>query len=152
MGKRKSKRKPAPKMKLVLDTQFDCIYCSHKRSIEIKMDKQTRVGNLVCRVCGVQFQAPINSLSDPIDVYSEWIDAAESKPVPSVSPSRRRVLRPSAPGENARVQFDEEDDFDDEEYDRDLGSAPGGRVISRMRDREEVGEEEEDDVGPLFGE
>jgi len=85
-------------------------------------------------------------------VYSEWIDAAESKPVPSVSPSRRRVLRPSAPGENARVQFDEEDDFDDEEYDRDLGSAPGGRVISRMRDREEVGEEEEDDVGPLFGE
>ena len=85
-------------------------------------------------------------------MYSEWIDAAESKPVSSV-PSRRRVPRPSAPGENARVQFDEDDDdLVEEEYDRDLGPVPGGRVISRMRNREEVGEEEEDDVDSLFGE
>ena len=92
------------------------------------------------------------ALSDPIDVYSEWIDAAESKPVPSVPPSRRRVPRPSAPGENAQVQFDEEDDLAEEEYDRDLGPVPGGRVISGMRDREEVGEEEEEDLDSLFGE
>ncbi|CAG8511866.1 7483_t:CDS:2 [Paraglomus occultum] len=98
MGKRKSKRKPAPKMKLVLDTQFD-------------------------------------SLSDPIDVYSEWIDAAESKPVPSVPPSSRRGLRPSAPGENVRVQFDEEDDLVEEEYDRDLGPVPGGRILCLESER-----------------
>ena len=57
-----------------------------------KLDKVHRIGNLVCKVCGQSHQCVINSslpriltvvtdysdLSAPIDVYSDWIDAAEA--------------------------------------------------------------------------
>lgn len=39
---------------------------------------QSNLGNLKCRVCGASFQYEIHHLSDPIDVYSEWIDQTES--------------------------------------------------------------------------
>jgi transcription elongation factor Elf1 len=53
-----------------------------------KLDKTHRIGNLICKVCGQGHQCVINStsvsvfanvdLSAPIDVYSDWIDAAEA--------------------------------------------------------------------------
>nr|XP_023997910.1 transcription elongation factor 1 homolog [Salvelinus alpinus] len=57
MGRRKSKRKPPPKKKLTgnLDTQFTCPFCNHEKSCDVKMD-----------------------LSEPVDVYSDWIDACEA--------------------------------------------------------------------------
>lgn len=42
------------------------------------MDKRLGVGNLNCKVCGQNFQASINPLSAPIDVYSDWFDACEA--------------------------------------------------------------------------
>ncbi|EYB99056.1 hypothetical protein Y032_0125g1264 [Ancylostoma ceylanicum] len=80
MGKRKSKRKPPPKAKAVepLETQFNCPFCNHERVCEVKMDRERNVGLIWCRVCSEDFQTPINYLSEPIDVYSDWIDACES--------------------------------------------------------------------------
>ena len=39
MGKRKAKRKAPPKKKFLekLDTQFNCPFCNHERSCEVKM-------------------------------------------------------------------------------------------------------------------
>lgn len=39
MGRRKSKRKPAPKRKAIvpLDTQFNCPFCNHEKSCDVKM-------------------------------------------------------------------------------------------------------------------
>jgi len=39
MGKRKSKRKPPPKVKniVALDTQFNCPFCNHEKVCEVKM-------------------------------------------------------------------------------------------------------------------
>ncbi|XGW07941.1 hypothetical protein V3C99_010788, partial [Haemonchus contortus] len=80
MGKRKSKRKPPPKAKAVepLETQFNCPFCNHERVCEVKMDRERNVGFISCRVCSEDFQTPINYLSEPIDVYSDWIDACEA--------------------------------------------------------------------------
>uniref|UniRef100_A0A060TAV8 Transcription elongation factor 1 homolog n=1 Tax=Blastobotrys adeninivorans TaxID=409370 RepID=A0A060TAV8_BLAAD len=79
MGKRKkSSRGPAKKVKQTLDTTFSCLFCNHERSVVCVMDKKAGVGNLSCKVCGQTFQAPINALSDPVDVYSEWVDACEA--------------------------------------------------------------------------
>ncbi|KJH49782.1 putative zinc binding domain DUF701 [Dictyocaulus viviparus] len=91
MGRRKSKRKPPPKAKAVepLETQFNCPFCNHERVCEVKMtnnariresfrDRERNVGFISCRVCSEDFQTPINYLSEPIDVYSDWIDACES--------------------------------------------------------------------------
>ncbi|CAG8487696.1 7635_t:CDS:2 [Ambispora leptoticha] len=41
------------------------------------MDREQRIGSLKCRVCFVTFQSNIHQLSDPVDVYHEWIDASE---------------------------------------------------------------------------
>ena len=40
-------------------------------------DRERKVGYISCRVCLEEFQAPITNLSEPIDVYGEWIDACE---------------------------------------------------------------------------
>ena len=39
MGKRKAKRKAPPKKRFIekLDTQFNCPFCNHERSCEVKM-------------------------------------------------------------------------------------------------------------------
>ncbi|KAI4172320.1 MAG: hypothetical protein LQ348_006791 [Seirophora lacunosa] len=42
------------------------------------MDKKAGIGELLCKVCGQQFQTGINYLSAGVDVYSDWIDACDS--------------------------------------------------------------------------
>ncbi|KAI1805536.1 Elf1-domain-containing protein [Daldinia bambusicola] len=80
MGKRKkSSRKPQGKKKNdPLPTIFTCLFCNHERSVTVEMNKKSGVGELECKVCGQRFQCGINYLSAPVDVYSEWIDAADA--------------------------------------------------------------------------
>ncbi|RKO91245.1 transcription elongation factor 1, partial [Blyttiomyces helicus] len=77
MGKRKSSRKPQKRVKEVLDKEFSCVFCNHEKSIAVKIDSDLKVGHLSCRACGVTFQTITTALSEPIDVYSDWIDACE---------------------------------------------------------------------------
>ncbi|KAJ2741345.1 hypothetical protein GGI20_005254 [Coemansia sp. BCRC 34301] len=77
MGKRKSSRKVVKKVQPKLETTFDCVFCNHEKSIAVSMDKKNKVGNLKCKICSATYQAALNHLSDPVDVYSEWIDACD---------------------------------------------------------------------------
>ncbi|VEU24151.1 DEKNAAC105329 [Brettanomyces naardenensis] len=76
--RKKSSRKPVKKIKQKLDTQFTCLFCNHEKSVTCTMDKKSNVGSLLCKICGQSFQSPINSLSDAVDVYSDWVDACEA--------------------------------------------------------------------------
>ncbi|KAF9005675.1 hypothetical protein BDQ17DRAFT_1353564 [Cyathus striatus] len=80
MGKRKkSSRKPAPaRQKVPLDTTFTCLFCHHEKSVTVRMDRKEGVAQLVCRVCDQRYQSKVNHLTEPIDIYSEWIDAADA--------------------------------------------------------------------------
>jgi len=80
MGKRKkSSRKPqGPKKADPLPTAFDCLFCNHEKSVSVKLDKKAGVGQLDCKVCGQKFQCGINYLSAAVDVYGEWVDAADA--------------------------------------------------------------------------
>ncbi|KAG0669013.1 AAA ATPase Elf1 [Pichia californica] len=79
MGKRKkSSRGPVKKLKQRLDTQFTCLFCNHEKAINCTIDKKSNIGTLTCKICGQSFQTSINSLSEPIDIYSTWIDACEA--------------------------------------------------------------------------
>ena len=79
MGRRKSKRKPPPKkMTGTLETEFTCPFCNHDKSCEVKMDRGRKTGIISCTVCLEEFQTLITHLSEPVDVYSEWIDACEA--------------------------------------------------------------------------
>ncbi|XP_030369979.1 transcription elongation factor 1 homolog [Scaptodrosophila lebanonensis] len=81
MGRRKSKRKPPPKKKLTepLAEQFNCPFCSYNSSCEVKMDKRRNLAKITCRVCQEDFKTIIHYLSEPIDVYNDWIDMCEAK-------------------------------------------------------------------------
>ncbi|KAJ2900323.1 hypothetical protein IWW38_000582 [Coemansia aciculifera] len=152
MGKRKSSRKVVKKVQPKLDTTFDCVFCNHEQCIIVSMDKKNKVGNLKCKICSATYQAALSHLSDPIDVYSEWIDAcdeASRKETMSVRAStttttttktssaavvdnRRRVEpntssshRPGAPVAAAAANRYDDDDDDDDDDDR--GYYGGGR-------------------------
>ncbi|KAH9909812.1 transcription elongation factor [Xylariomycetidae sp. FL2044] len=131
MGKRKkSSRKPqGPKKNDPLPTQFTCLFCNHEKAVSVKMDKKAGVGHLSCKVCAQDFQCGINYLSAPVDVYSEWVDAADavakensSSRGPGSVPLSRSGGRQAA---SDRYDDDEEDERryegegivgDDEEY------------------------------------
>ncbi|KAN0077274.1 Transcription elongation factor Elf1 like domain containing protein, partial [Tylopilus felleus] len=84
MGKRKkSSRKPAAaasaaRRKQPLDTTFTCLFCHHDKSVTVRLDRKEGVAQLVCRVCDQRYQSKVNHLTEPIDIYSEWIDAADA--------------------------------------------------------------------------
>ncbi|KAF8559591.1 Elf1-domain-containing protein [Imleria badia] len=83
MGKRKkSSRKPAAasaaKRKEPLDTAFTCLFCHHDKSVTVRLDRKEGIAQLVCRVCDQRYQSKVNHLTEPIDIYSEWIDAADA--------------------------------------------------------------------------
>ncbi|KAG5863546.1 hypothetical protein JTB14_032089 [Gonioctena quinquepunctata] len=80
MGRRKSKRKPAPRKKNIvpLDIQFNCPFCNHEKSCDVLMNKGRSTARIACRVCFEDFQTTIHFLSEPVDVYNDWIDACET--------------------------------------------------------------------------
>ncbi|KKA25961.1 hypothetical protein TD95_002145 [Thielaviopsis punctulata] len=79
MGKRKSSSKPqGPKKSDPLPTTFLCLFCNHEDAVTVKIDRRGGVGNLNCSICGQTFQCAINYLSAPVDVYSDWVDAADA--------------------------------------------------------------------------
>lgn len=78
MGRRKkAAKKIVQKKKHVVPTQFKCLFCNSEGSVACKLSLVTMVGQLQCRVCDARFETQINSLTDPIDVFSEWLDEAE---------------------------------------------------------------------------
>mmetsp|Transcript_26945 Transcript_26945/g.32707 ORF Transcript_26945/g.32707 Transcript_26945/m.32707 type:complete len:85 (-) Transcript_26945:536-790(-) len=77
MGKRKSKAPPPTKEIKKVPTTFDCPFCNHESSITCRLDRVADVGEVSCRICGEKFQTTIDNLSEPVDVYSEWIDECE---------------------------------------------------------------------------
>lgn len=80
MGRRKKAVKKAVKKKgLGVPKVFKCISCNHDESVECKLDFRAMLGDLNCRVCGESYQTTINSLTDPIDVFSEWLDETQEQ-------------------------------------------------------------------------
>ncbi|KAI1339020.1 transcription elongation factor Elf1 like-domain-containing protein [Xylariaceae sp. FL0016] len=127
MGKRKkSTRKPQGKKKNEpLPTNFTCLFCNHEKAVQVKLHKKTGFGDLMCTVCGQNFQCAINYLSDPVDVYSEWVDAADAVAkqqggsASSARPSRPRYQqtdREVEDGEDERRYEGEGIVGDDDEY------------------------------------
>ena len=79
MGRRKSSRKPPSRKKMTgtLETQFTCPFCNHEKACDVKMDRDRKTGFISCAVCLEEFQTLITHLSEPVDVYCDWIDACE---------------------------------------------------------------------------
>ncbi|CAM0957546.1 unnamed protein product [Alopecurus aequalis] len=72
-SKMASRKKPAVK----LDTAFCCPFCNHSGSVECKIDIKDWIAEAVCFVCKERYSTKAHALTEPIDVYSEWIDECE---------------------------------------------------------------------------
>ncbi|KAH8370820.1 hypothetical protein KR093_005111 [Drosophila rubida] len=79
MGRRKTKRKAPPRRKVLheLDKQFNCPFCNNLQCCDVVMDKLRNTGRITCRECNESYKTKIISLSEPVDVYNDWIDACE---------------------------------------------------------------------------
>ena len=78
MGRRKkAAKKIVQKKKHVVATQFKCLFCNSEGSVACKLSMANMIGQLHCRICDARFETQINTLSDPIDVFSEWLDEAD---------------------------------------------------------------------------
>lgn len=47
-------------------------------SFVLRRDKSRNSAKIMCRVCLEDFQTTINFLSEPVDVYNDWVDACET--------------------------------------------------------------------------
>ncbi|KAG8490828.1 hypothetical protein CXB51_013932 [Gossypium anomalum] len=79
MGKRKSRAKPAPKKRRISLT-----LCSAAPFVTMEPvlsaacnDMKNLIGEASCRICQESFSTVITALTEPIDIYSEWIDECE---------------------------------------------------------------------------
>lgn len=78
MGKRKRATKPPPKKKASkLDKVFDCPFCGHEQTVNCYIERDSKVGRVECRMCGVKYKSTITHLDEEIDVYHKWLDACE---------------------------------------------------------------------------
>ncbi|OEL12985.1 Transcription elongation factor 1-like protein [Dichanthelium oligosanthes] len=78
MGKRKSRTsKPAPRKPQKLVTEFTCPFCNHPGTVECRIDVKYKFAEASCRICQETYATSANPLTEPVDVYSEWIDACE---------------------------------------------------------------------------
>ncbi|KAI6109217.1 transcription elongation factor Elf1 like-domain-containing protein [Pisolithus croceorrhizus] len=114
MGKRKkSSRKPAApsaaRRRQPLDTAFPCLFCNHDKSVTVRIDRKEGIAQLVCRVCDQRYQSKVNHLTEPVDIYSEWIDAADAAQKESQG-HRRPATSSSRPAPAALPSFDSDED------------------------------------------
>ena len=44
------------KVKPKLDKTFTCLFCNHEKSVEVRVERETNIGTLTCRSCGVHWE------------------------------------------------------------------------------------------------
>ena len=81
MGRRKKSSRPQAVKKPVYKPPklFPCIYCMFQEGIKITIDKKEMKASLECRKCKVKAENfKVTRLTEPIDIYNSWVDAARS--------------------------------------------------------------------------
>jgi len=129
MGRRKkAAKKIVQKKKYVVATVFKCIFCNHDGSVQCKLNYNTLVGELSCRVCDAHFEMRIHTLSDPIDIFSEWLDKTQEKQDQTAkSGGFRNVSMVARPLPTSSLGVRKRDDDDEEaEEEFDAGTTTSG--------------------------
>jgi len=119
MGRRKkAAKKIVKKKKYVVATVFKCIFCNHNEAVSCRLNHNTMVGELNCRVCDAHFEMRIHSLSDPIDVFGEWLDQTQEKQDAVARSGRPMMTRPLPVASLGVRKRNDDEDLDDEANDK----------------------------------
>lgn len=70
----KKQKKAAPK----LDTSFNCPFCNGAKTVTCAIDLEHGLATARCGACGESFQTQADHLTEPVDVFSDWLDACEA--------------------------------------------------------------------------
>jgi transcription elongation factor Elf1 len=80
MGKRRRAAKTVvKKVRPTVAKVFKCLFCNHDGAVQCKIDIRTMSGTLECNVCGAKYQTQTHALTEPIDVYTEWLDVTAER-------------------------------------------------------------------------
>lgn len=75
MGKRRrAAKKVVKKKRPTVAKVFKCLFCNHEGAVQCSIDTRSMTGKLECSVCEAKFQTQINTLTEPIDIFTEWLD------------------------------------------------------------------------------
>ncbi|KAJ8513729.1 hypothetical protein OPV22_004163 [Ensete ventricosum] len=80
MAKRRSrvmKLIKTTKVQPKLEAAFTCPFCNHDKSVSCTLDKTLKIGEAQCEVCKESYATTIHHLTEPIDIYAEWVDECE---------------------------------------------------------------------------
>ena len=50
-------------------TVFKCLFCNHEASVQCKLNLNSMIGDLVCRICDAKFETQINTLTGACQEY-----------------------------------------------------------------------------------
>ncbi|KAG8040495.1 hypothetical protein G9C98_002491 [Cotesia typhae] len=54
-------------------------FVTTKNHVRLKCkDKARKAARICCRICLEDYQTTVNVLSDPLDVYNDWIDSCDA--------------------------------------------------------------------------
>eukprot|EP01083_Nonionella_stella_P069534 185408_1 len=104
MGRRKSKKRVIKMKAPTVSKIFDCPFCNHSKTVECKLDKRKMIGTINCRICTVSFQTIIHHLSEPVDVYSDWIDECQKVNEAQIDPVNPNDVDNDSDNENVDQQ------------------------------------------------
>jgi transcription elongation factor Elf1 len=112
--------------------------CLHRKKKEL-------LAVIKCRVCDAQYSTMITELSEPVDVYCQWIDACEDANKRSaISKSSSSFGRKPAGGQDYE-DFDDDEAFLDEEEDNRRGGYKGGISGKSAAAADVLDDEDEED-------
>lgn len=116
MGRRKKAAKKAVKKKRpTVAKVFKCLFCNHDKSVTCNLDIKTKVGELSCSVCDATYKTHIHDLSEPIDVFTEWLDETADAQAKAAKKYAQSSLGDSPHHLQERVERLFEDDLDEED-------------------------------------
>lgn len=115
MGRRKKAvKKVVKRKKYAVAKVFKCLFCNHDKSVACKMDTHSMTGELQCSICDAKYQTQINSLSEPIDIFTEWLDETSNL---QEEITKKQIVQQSSLNENNDSEDDlpEVENYADEE-------------------------------------
>lgn len=60
-----------------LEETFNCPFCNSSKTVYCEMDWEMNRGRVTCVSCQESYTSNIHHLSEPIDVYHDWLDDCE---------------------------------------------------------------------------
>lgn len=98
MGRRKKAAKKVVKKKRpTVARVFKCLFCNNDKSVQCTINQKTATGKLHCTLCDADFETRIHSLTDPIDIFTEWLDEATEQQRSAMQQQRSRISSDTGP-------------------------------------------------------